>query len=74
MTLARFLIFSGKTGNIRPFIVYLCTAFLTFLLALSILEIAILVMGALGMAPPLWAIDFFLKLKGLVLKLIHDSK
>jgi len=74
MAFARFLFFSGKSGNIRPAIVFLVTLFLLTLLAVSVMEILVLVFGALGVAPPIGAIDFCIKLKVLAVKLIHHAK
>ena len=74
MALARFLFFSGKSGNIRPTIVFLCTLFLLTLLAVSVVEILVLVFGALGVAPPIEAIDLCIKLKALLVKLIQHAK
>jgi hypothetical protein len=74
MSITRFLFFSGKNRNIRPVIVFSFTLILTALLVVSVLEIFILIFGALGVAPPLWAMDCLLKLKILALKLVHHAK
>jgi hypothetical protein len=74
MFLARFFFFSDKKGTLRPFFVFSTTFFLVLLLALSILEISILILGALGIAPPVHAIDFAVKLKTLILSPFHNAK
>lgn len=74
MAIIRFLLFRRNSGHIRPWLVTASQVILIGLLSLAVLEIAVLLLGAAGLAPPLGFIDFLLKIKTWILKGLYATK
>lgn len=71
MNIARIILFTGKTGHIRPFIVTGLIYLVGFLLVCTILQMVILILGAHGFSLSLFILDLAAKAKVLALKGWH---